>query len=71
ILRSQDIGLVSEQHPFEIVKMSLYEAMEITHLSSDDTYDADMIDKRIFVGEPHDDKIFNRFFRKKDLKKLY
>ncbi|CAG8608034.1 1283_t:CDS:2, partial [Racocetra fulgida] len=47
--------------------------MEGTHLSlsSDDTYDADMIDRRTFVGESYDNDIFNRYFRKKDLKKLY
>ncbi|CAG8457595.1 4429_t:CDS:2 [Gigaspora margarita] len=44
--------------------------MEITHLSPDDTYEADMIDRRIFI-EPYDDDTFNRFFRKKDLKKLF
>ncbi|CAG8781126.1 37188_t:CDS:1, partial [Gigaspora margarita] len=45
--------------------------MEITHLSPDDTYDIDMIDRRIFINEPYDNDIFNRFFRKKDIKKLY
>ncbi|CAG8690628.1 39044_t:CDS:2 [Gigaspora margarita] len=47
--------------------------MEIARLSlsPDDIYDTDMIDKRIFIGEPNVDDIFNRFFRKKDLKKLY
>ncbi|CAG8781122.1 37187_t:CDS:2 [Gigaspora margarita] len=44
--------------------------MTITYSSPDDTYNADMIDRRIFI-EPYDDDVFNRFFRKKDLKKLY
>ncbi|CAG8856123.1 23190_t:CDS:1, partial [Gigaspora margarita] len=40
-------------------------------LNSDDTYDADMIDRRIYIGESYDDDFCYRFFRKKDLKKLY
>ncbi|CAG8829631.1 20322_t:CDS:1 [Gigaspora margarita] len=47
--------------------------MEVTHLSlsPNDTNDADMIDRRIFIGESYDDDFCYRFFRKKDLKKLY
>ncbi|CAG8504258.1 14063_t:CDS:2 [Dentiscutata heterogama] len=47
--------------------------IEITHLplSPDATYDADTINSRIFIGESYDNDFCYRFFRKKDLKKLY
>ncbi|CAG8796425.1 17804_t:CDS:1, partial [Cetraspora pellucida] len=45
--------------------------MEIANLSPDYTYDADMIDRRIFIGESYDDDFWIRYFRKKDLQRLY
>ncbi|CAG8486400.1 7319_t:CDS:2 [Cetraspora pellucida] len=45
--------------------------MKIANLSPDNTYDADMIDRKIFIGESYDAEFWIRYFRKKDLQRLY
>ncbi|CAG8682769.1 33534_t:CDS:2 [Gigaspora margarita] len=40
-------------------------------LSPNDTYNANIIDNKIFIRESYDDDYWTRYFRKKDIQKLY